>query len=212
MNARTRNWFIGSGIGMIAIVLAGLLAYASQPETLRWKEEVQLHDGRVTIVARSVTFGGPHEIGQAPSPSRWIVEFQAQGSDRKSIIFESEDGETPIFLDFEKGVPHVAVYLSTGTAEYKYRCPNPPYVFFRFVDKNWQAISLAEFPEKFSTTNLLPFTRIVRERSGTFPNITLAEKEAAVKNNVGLVDHLKRILRPHGNRTVYGQYGCPSRG
>jgi hypothetical protein len=209
MNAKVRKWLMW--LGLVIVAIGGLIAYAIQPETLRWKEEVLLHDGQMIIVERSVTFGGPREIGQPPSPSRWGIKFTTPRSGSSSISFESEGGAPPMLLDFEKDVPYITIYLQTGGVRYKYRCPNPPYVFYRYAKSNWEVIPLAEIPQSIFAANLSPDTKELDQRARKGGTITQQEMTEFIGNR-HLPESVKRIVRPHGNQTVYGQYGCPERG
>lgn len=206
MNAKIRKRLIWTTLLVVAIV--GLIAYAIQPETLHWKEEVLLHDGQMVVVERSVTFGGPHELGQPPSASRWTIEFTLPKSNSRLISFESEGGAPPMLLDFYNGIPYIVVVLSRGDAIYKYRCPNPPYLFFRYTNSNWENITLTEFPEILSVANISPNTKETSQRAQQSGTITWQEKKEFIGNR-HLPESRKRVLRPHGNRTVYGEYGCP---
>jgi hypothetical protein len=190
---------------------AGLIVYALLPETIRWSEEVKLSSGQLIVVKRAVTFGGPHELAQPESPTLWWLEFAAPGGNGNRIAFESELTEHPILLEFENGVPFVATYLATGAVRNKYRCPNPPYLFYRYTGGHWEVIGLAEFPEKFSVANIAPYTNSVNQRARRFGTIAWAEKRE-FWNDVGLIKSVKEFRRPNGNRTTYGQYGCPERG
>ena len=57
-----------------------LLSSCLGKSTYRWKEEVQLHDGRVIVIERSVGTGQvPVEIGQPPGESDYTLTFKISG-------------------------------------------------------------------------------------------------------------------------------------
>lgn len=142
-------------ICLVLIMGVSISAYATT-STFTWKEEVLLHDGQKIIVERSDTYDSsmPHEIGQHPPLAEHIMTFTMPSTNR-TVIWKSDyrrSSDTDSFhllaLDFLDGVPYVATRPSKCPTYDKWNRPNPPYVFFKYVD-GWQPISLSEFPEKF---------------------------------------------------------------
>jgi hypothetical protein len=124
--------------------------------TLKWKEEVLLHDGTKIVVERSDTYDSRlnHEIGQGPPLAEHKTTFQVPGTNRE-IVWTSDNRSIAepqhlnlLSLDFLEGIPHVATTPTRTFAYEKWGRPNPPYVFFKYVGK-WERISLNEFPEAF---------------------------------------------------------------
>lgn len=126
-----------------------------------WQEEVLLHDGNKLVVERSVTRGGPHEIGQRGSYTKETLAFKHPGTGK---MITWEDSATPDlgnsnFLPMALDVYQDAVYLvlsPMGCLSYnKWGRPNPPYVVFRFVDKTWDRIDLSELPTETNALNMI---------------------------------------------------------
>lgn len=126
-----------------------------------WQEEVLLHDGNKLVVERSVTRGGPHEIGQRGSYTKESLTFKHPVTGK---IISWEDNATPDlrtsnFLPMALDIYPHAVYLVVspmGCLSYnKWGRPNPPYVVFRFVDKTWNRVDLSELPAETKAPNLL---------------------------------------------------------
>src|SRR5438270_166011 len=68
----------GRFMACAASVLLGCVSVAAcaQTETITWKEEVALHDGKSIVVTRSMTLGGRrHEIGQGAPESKYTLSF-----------------------------------------------------------------------------------------------------------------------------------------
>lgn len=126
-----------------------------------WKEEALLHDGSRIIVERSVKRGGRHEIGQQPAYEEQSLSFTMPGT-KQEVVWEdksSEDLGSASFLPMLLDIYDETAYLIAspmGCLSYnKWGRPNPPYVVFRYQDKEWQRITLQELPVEIKTPNLI---------------------------------------------------------
>lgn len=126
-----------------------------------WKEEVLLHDGSKIIVERFVERGGRHEIGQKGAYIKQSLTFilPATGDRVEWIDSFSEDigsaSFLPMLLDVMAGVPYL-VAKPMGCLSYnKWGRPNPPYVIFKYREKGWGRVPLAELPAEINTPNLI---------------------------------------------------------
>ena len=140
-------------IGLILILGVSMSACATS--TFTWKEEVQLHDGKKMIVERSNTYDSsmPHEIGQGAPLAEHKTTFTIPGTTQK-VIWKSDYGTENeranlylLALDFLDGLPYAATTPAFCHGYNKWKRPNPPYVFFKYVGE-WKRISMEEFPEK----------------------------------------------------------------
>jgi hypothetical protein len=134
----------------------GVSMSACATSTFTWKEEVLLHDGRKIIVERTDTYDSslPHAIGQRAPRSEHAMTFTLPDTNQ-TLLWKSDhrplsdsDGFYLLALDFLDGVPYLATRAGKCSTYEKWDRPNPPYVFFKYVD-GWKSISLSEFPEKF---------------------------------------------------------------
>src|SRR5258706_5102856 len=126
-----------------------------------WKEEVLLHDGSKIVVSRSVSRGGPHEIGQQGTYQEQTLTFTMPGSGR-SVKWEdhrSNDIGSSNFLPMLLDVYGDAAYLAVspmGCLSYnKWGRPNPPYVVFKYDSTTWRQIALVELPSESKAVNLI---------------------------------------------------------
>lgn len=148
-------------IGLILTLGVSMSACASLFGGDSWKEEVLLHDGSKIVVKRSQSYGGRHEIGQ-PSPIKeHTISFTLPGSN-KAFTWTSEYGEdlgrtnfNLLALHVLNGTPYIVASPNLSLSYNKWGSPNPPYVFFRYDGKEWQRISLEEFPAEFKNINLV---------------------------------------------------------
>ena len=146
--------------------------------TFTWKEEVLLHDGKKIIVERTDIYDSSmnHEIGQGPPLAEHKTTFTIPSSNQ-TVTWKSDyrqrsnpDSLQLIALDVLDSVPYVAT-LAWGCVAYdKWERPNPPYIFFKYVD-GWKHISLQEYPENFQ------INMIVISRKKDKPNIFEANKK-----------------------------------
>jgi hypothetical protein len=154
-------------LGVSMSVDAGLFG-----NTKGWKEEVQLHDGRVIVVERFFNLGGYSEPASRERALRdETITFTLPGSN-KNITWKTEfrnDLPEPnslglLLLDVIGGVPYIATSPAGCIAYNKWGRPNPPYVFFKYVNDEWKRISLEEFPLELVHANLMstPDSRMLK--------------------------------------------------
>ena len=153
---------------------AGLFGFGGDS----WKEEVLLHDGSKIIVKRSQSYGGRHEIGQTPPVKEQKLTFTLPGSNR-SITWKSEYSEDVgranlnlLALHVLNGTPYIVAEPNLCLAYNKWGRPNPPYVFFKYNGKQWQRISLTEFPAVFKKINLVVSTKRYKDTLTAQPMVT----------------------------------------
>lgn len=126
-----------------------------------WKEEVLLHDGSKIIVTRSQIHGGNHELGQ-PSPIKEHTVSFTLPSSNQLITWKSEYGEdigrsnfNLLALDIVNGTPYIVADPNLCLSYNKWGRPNPPYIFFKYINQQWKQIPLNEFPEEIKEINTL---------------------------------------------------------
>jgi predicted small secreted protein len=144
-------------LGASLSACAGFLGFGGDS----WKEEVLLHDGSKIIVERTAKRGGRHEIGQKPPFESQQMEFVMPATgERVTWVDEySKDIGTasflPMLLDIRQGVAYL-VANNMGCLSYnKWGRPNPPYVVFKYENKEWKRIPLQELPPQISSPNLI---------------------------------------------------------
>ena len=147
--------FLAAGMSLSAH--AGLFGFGGDS----WKEEALQPDGSTIIVELTVEHGGRHEIGQEP-PYKWQRLRFTIPATGEVVTWEDNYSDDvgsanflPMLLDIEQG----AVYLVADTmgclAYNKWGRPNPPYVVFKYMNKEWKRIPLKELPADIKTPNLI---------------------------------------------------------
>jgi len=153
------------GVSMTAC--AGLFGHSKG-----WKEEVQLHDGRVLVVERHFNLDGyPTLDSRERALLDEIITFTLPESNKR-ISWKTEfrnDRPEPnslgvLLLDVVNGVPYLATSPAGCIAYNKWGRPNPPYVLFKYSNDAWQQISMKEFPEQLVAANLMstPDSRMLK--------------------------------------------------
>lgn len=142
---------------MSACAMVGALPFSGDS----WQEEVLLHDGSKIVVDRMVKRGGRHEVGQKPSFTDQRLIFIMPGSSH-TIMWEDHTSQDlgqanflPMAVDISAGTPYLVVYPMGCLSYNKWGRPNPPYVVFRYQDKEWNRIPLHELPAEIATPNLI---------------------------------------------------------
>lgn len=143
-------------LGLILMMGASMSACSES-----WKEEVLLHDGSKLIVERSQKRGGRHEIGQEV-PVNWHRMIFTLPETNETVVWETKIGMNsddsslkPLALDVVKGVPYLITIPLICHNYNRWGRPNPPYVFLKFANKEWQRIPLEEFPAEIKEANLV---------------------------------------------------------
>jgi len=200
-------------LGLILMVGVNMNACAGLPGLggTSWKEEVLLHDGSKIIVERSQIREGRHMIGQGPPIKEHTITFTPPGSN-KVITWKDDFTEdvgrarfSLLALDILNGTPYIAIQPTSCITYYKWGRPNPPYIFFKYVDQQWKQISLAEFPVEVKRPNVLIDTYghgdVDRAVSSGFVSAASAKEiNSSLKQ-----EELKTILRTPIDR----QGACP---
>lgn len=155
------------------ILMWGVSMNACASDTMKWKEEVVLHDGKTLIVTRTNTLGGyPTLDSRDRQTLNMALTFTAPGTN-KEIMWESdfgranEDNLNLLMLDFVNGVPYIATYPAGCLAYNKWGRPNPFYIFFKY-DNAWKRIPLSEFPAELRETNVTIGGPSVKERGSGY--------------------------------------------
>lgn len=126
-----------------------------------WKEEVLLHDGGKVIVTRSVERGGRHEIGQELPIKEQSLSFSFPETN-EMVFWEDKFTEDigganflPMQLEISQGSAYLVAHPMGGVSYKKWGSPNPPYVVFKYKNKEWKRIALEQLPSEFEVPNLI---------------------------------------------------------
>ena len=152
-----------------------------------WEEEVRLHDGRTMLVKRFRAYGGYPELASRDRrvlDEKWVFKNSSSG---KTVIWKSDFRHAPegdnlmlVLLDFKDGIPYVAT-TPAGCLAYNYwGRPNPPYIFFKYDEKTWRRISIAEFPAEFKNSNVVIGTPSEPDRTGLLSVEVVKQQHAAM--------------------------------
>ena len=195
-----------------ALAVVALTATTACTDASTWREEVLLHDGNKIIIKRSQSYGGLHEISQAPPIKEHTITFTLPNTN-KTIKWKSEYSEDVGRANFDllalhvmDGVPYIIATPNLCLSYNKWGRPNPPYVLFKYVGKEWERIPLAELPPEFKTVNVdygMPWD--VRSQIADFGKGDLLTAETIQKHNENNKPEFKSILRGPLKDTGYGR-------
>ncbi|WP_153305860.1 hypothetical protein [Desulfogranum mediterraneum] len=163
---------------VVSVITFLIVAVASQSfgNSVSWREEVLLHDGRKVLVERTADRGGRHEIGQRPPIKKQSLSFTLPSS-KQSVSWKVEGAKdigyadlSPIMLDIIGHTPFL-VNRTVGCLAYnKWGRPNPPYMIFRYTNKTWQQIELEDLPLALKVPNMIISSPdLEAQRSGMNP-------------------------------------------
>lgn len=124
-------------LGFSALLLTWLIS-TQMERKLYWKEEVELLSGEVISIQRTEWFDptrgtGFGDVASGPGvPIKARIELEWNG---KRVVWEEET--TPMIVQLDRGEVIVVSTFYNGDAHRKYGCPQPNYLFQRYVDGSW---------------------------------------------------------------------------
>ena len=197
-------------VGLLLMMGASMAACAGLfGHSTGWKEEVQLHDGRVLLVERFYNLGGyPTLDARERTMLDETITFTLPASTKK-ISWKTEfrqDLPEPnslgaLLLDVVGGVPYLATSPAGCIAFNKWGRPNPPYVLFKYVNDAWQQIPMKEFPPKLVDANLMSMPASSLRKS--YYSVAAAK---AQRQDGNVSEYAKTILREPLDRERCPQY------
>lgn len=163
-----------------------------------WKEEVQLHDGRILLIEKSFNLGGyPTLDARERTLLDETITFTLPESSKKIVWKTDFDNAAPepnslgpLLLDVVGGVPYLATSPAGCIAYNKWGRPNPPYILFKFTNDAWLQIPMKEFPSELVQANL----RNIPASSQLKSYYTVEEVKAKLADG-NISDYAKTILR-----------------
>lgn len=131
--ARTRN-LTAAVERTVAIAAAVLLTACSND--LTWTEDVRLPDGRTVTLERYVEFEGPRG-----TESLQRLKFKHPGTGEAVRWENSKQNGTlaTIAVWLENDIPMLLTTPPYGGDLIAYKCPNPPYLLFEYVQGQWRS-------------------------------------------------------------------------
>jgi len=137
--------------GIAPTLLAMTLFLSACSDPLRWREEILLPDGRVVTAVRYQEFNGPSEPFRPPTASNYRLEFRNPDTGEKVIWEYSRDLAT-VALSINGETPELVTTPNYATL--RFRCPDPPYVAFRYIDGRWTRVALTDLTRKVFVPNM----------------------------------------------------------
>ena len=203
------KWAITAFAMLVLTYYAGVFGYY-------WREVAELHDGRKIIVTRYQTYGGRHEIGQGPPISLQRLTFTVPETGER-VTWES--GTTPdigrvnllaLAVHILDGVPYVISEPHLCLAYNKWGRPDPPYVIFKYENRQWKRIPIEKLPAEFKTLNLVINTKSHHETITNFIRNWTVQPELIRKLNSSLDQREYQSIVHESVRgnSVGSQLGC----
>ena len=193
-------------IGVTNMNAAGFLGIGN---TASWKEEVLLHDGSKIIAERWQKHGGRHEPGIAPDISDQSISFTIPGinknvkwKDEASAELGGRANFLLIALHIFNDTPYIITEPRLCLSYNKWGRPNPPYVIFKYENKDWKRIEITDLPMEFKNMNLVIETQGYNEEK--LVNQGIASAEMVKKLNSSLKQEQYKTIA----RTPLKGVGC----
>ena len=167
-------------------------------KTMKWKEEVLLHDGKIIVVERFYNLGDYPTLESTERVALDQTVTFNHPATGKNVVWKTDFRDTQpepnslniILLDIVKGVPYIASYPAGCIAYNKWKRPNPPQILFKYVGDQWQRITLAEFPTELSKANVI----VGRPATSLLKSFYTAEQVGEENRDIDTPEY-KTILR-----------------
>lgn len=144
-DGHSQRWSIALTLPAMAALLSGC------GDPLTWREEILLPDGRVVTAVRYQEFKGPSEPFKSATASYYRLEFRNPDTGEK-VIWENSRDLATVSLSINDKIPELITTPNFGTL--RYRCPDPPYVAFRYIDGQWVRVALTDLARKAFVPNM----------------------------------------------------------
>ncbi len=154
-NHRRWRWALFIAIATVACLAVALYWFLEVRTRIRWTEDVRLPDGRVVKLTRHQEFKGPHGFGESPTGSDYWFEFTHPTTDAVIRWNGNRDLGT-VALMMQGDVPTLLLIPQYG-GEFRYNCPDPSYLLFRYEKGVWQRMALSDVPFKRLRSNMTTF-------------------------------------------------------
>lgn len=150
---------------LLLVATLSLMACSGLPgigQSMSWREEVMLHDGRIAIAERHYNLGGYSTLASTDRTAvSQTINFTVP-SLKQRIVWETDFRDSVpepnslnlLLFDVVNGVPYIATYPAGCIAYNKWQRPNPPYVLFKQEQGEWKRISMTEFPAALKKVNV----------------------------------------------------------
>lgn len=140
-------------------VLVLLMSTSACSDTLQWKEEVQLNDGRVISVEQKRRCEGGYTGGNMAScieREAWLtVALPEQERGNNVVRTVWHQNLKPLILNSHEGQWYIVGIPATQREFTLYGKPYPPYLGFRLEGEEWKQIPFSAIPEAVYETNLI---------------------------------------------------------
>lgn len=193
-----------------------VMAYLSGAFGYYWREAAELHDGRQIIVTRYQTYGGRHEIGQGPPISLQRLSFTVPETGER-VTWESDTTKDigrvnllALAVHILNGTPYVISEPHLCLAYNKWGRPDPPYVLFKYENREWKRIPIEELPAEFKTLNLVINTKSHHKEITNFIRNWTVQPERIRKLNSSLkqLEYRSIVREPVRGKSVGSHVGC----
>lgn len=146
-------------LGVLLSAGFAINACGESGRTLDWKQEVQLHDGRVIVVERISKQTGNIFPENVVMESEQTLSFTHPDTQEK-IRWTLPQGLLPAALDFDQKTPYFILRAYTVSDYNKWECPNPPWLVYRYERNAWSRVQFEELPLSITHRNLLPMFKV----------------------------------------------------
>jgi len=188
---------------LVVFVAICITACGYGGRTINWKQEVKLGDGRVILLERE-SKQGPHDplLNIRMELSQRVAFAHPDSGER--IQWEIPNGLLPIMLDVEAGVPYFVLRAYTVTDYNTWDCPNPPWLVYRYEQKDWSRTSMEQLPARINEQNLLSSAEGKKFDKGATDIVVSVREVAQYLKERNVVPNATRIGREKVNPIGHG--------
>ncbi|MGB9110787.1 MAG: hypothetical protein WCC39_19025, partial [Telluria sp.] len=133
-----------------------LLSLSACADTVKWKEDVRMLDGRVIVVTQEKRCSGGDYKAKTDATclarEAWVTVNLPEIDSKEIVWHESLD---PMVINVYEGKLYIVGSPPTSVEFRKYGAVNPPYVGFVWNSGAWQRIPFSSIPKAIYDGNML---------------------------------------------------------
>lgn len=180
------SWLLGIFKTIVLVLTLGA-SMSGCADTLSWKEEVKLLDGRIIVVDQQRRYEGAYNGSNYGGVEResWLTITLPETNDQATTWHEKLN---PSNLNVVNGKLYIVGMPPTAREFYLYNKPRPPYIGYVYENKAWKRIAFDEIPIEMYDMNMSFYSKNYIQDG----RITLAIQAKMLKRPT-ISQHYKRI-------------------
>lgn len=180
-------------LSLLRLLAAVALCITACTDKMVWTEDVRLPDGQAVRLEREAEFEGPAG-GPGTSRTESFQQIRFKNPETQAEVVWSntlDEGRLGVVaLWLHHGRPTMLTMPLYAGDEWKFGCPNPPFLVYQYVAGKWQDVPLEALPDMVLRGNV------------TFKPLLARQRIAERSNHLGVAETSASVFYLGGTRPV----------